>query len=116
MPSSTYNLFAQAMEDRKQILCSYNGYRREICPIILGHRKDGQEVALVYQFCGESSDALPPRGGWKCFWLSKTKDVRLRDGPWRAGSSHEQTQRCVDIVDLDVNPFSPYKPRRRLTR
>jgi len=37
MPSSIYDLFAQAMLERKQIVCTYNGYRRELCPIILGH-------------------------------------------------------------------------------
>jgi hypothetical protein len=38
----------------------------------------------------------------------------LRDGPWHAGDSHNQPQGCVDVVDLDVNPASPYNPKRRL--
>lgn len=114
MPSSTYSLFAEAMAGRKQILCVYDGYPRELCPIVLGHSKE-QEVALVYQFAGGSKDGLPHKGQWKCFHLSKVSDVKLRDGPWRAGSGHNRPQTCVEIVDLDVNPSSPYSPRRRLT-
>jgi hypothetical protein len=34
-------------------------------------------------------------------------------GPLRF-DSHNQPQGCVDVVDLDVNPASPYSPKRRL--
>ena len=115
-PSSTYRLFAQAMTERKQVVCVHDGYRRELCPIILGHKKTGEEVALVYQFGGDSRRGLPPGGDWRCLRLSETSDVLLREGRWRAGSSHRQSQTCVDVVDLDVNPSSPYGPRRRLKR
>jgi hypothetical protein len=111
MSSRSYGLFAKALIERKQIVCIYDGYRRELCPIILGHSK-GQEAALVYQFAGESQSGLSPGGQWKCLRLAKTSDVRLREGPWRAGSSHQRAQACVEDVDLDVNPDSPYNPRR----
>jgi hypothetical protein len=101
------------MAVRKQILCFYDRHRRELCPIVLGHRK-GQEIALVYQFGGGSSKGLRPQGQWKCLLLSKMSGVRLRDGPWHAGSSHQRPQACVEIVDLDVNPSSPYSPRRSI--
>jgi hypothetical protein len=113
VPSSIYDLFRQAMADHKQIVCVYGGFRREICPIILGHSA-GEEKALTYQFGGRSKSGLPPGGEWRCLWLSKVSDVELRDGPWHAGSSHTQPQGCVEIVDFDVNPSSPYKPKRRL--
>jgi hypothetical protein len=113
LPSQTYNLIAQAMSERKQVLCVYDGYRREVCPIVLGHTK-GVEKALVFQFAGESSSALPREGIWKCFDVSKMEAVKLRDGPWRAGTAHRQSQTCVESVDLDVNPESPYRPKRRL--
>jgi hypothetical protein len=48
MPSATYDLFVRAMVERKQILCTYGGYPRQLCPIILGHSQ-GQEKALTYQ-------------------------------------------------------------------
>jgi hypothetical protein len=112
MPSSTYLLFARAMAERKQIVCRYGGYRRELCPIVLGH-KAGQERALTFQFGGGSKSGLPPGGSWKCLSLSGVAEVELRDGPWHAGDRHEQAQSCVEVVDLDVNPKSPYVSRRR---
>jgi hypothetical protein len=113
MPSSAYKLFEQAMTGRKQILCTYNGRPRELCPVILGHSQ-GQEKALTYQFGGDSETGLPPGGEWRCLWLAKIGNVRLRDGAWHAGDRHSLPQGCVEIVDLDVNPVSPYHPRRRL--
>jgi hypothetical protein len=93
-------------------VCVYQGHPRELCPIILGHSLKGEEKALTYQFGGSSNSHLPPGGEWRCLWLSKVSDVALRDGPWHSGSSHTQPQGCVEIVDLDVNPASPYKPKR----
>ena len=101
------------MVERKQILCTYGGYPRQLCPIILGHSQ-GQEKALTYQFGGQSASGLPPRGNWKCLFLARVADVQLRDGPWHTGGRHTQRQRCVQVVDVDVNPASPYNPKRRL--
>jgi hypothetical protein len=113
MPGVAYTLFERAMAERKQVLCTYDGYHRELCPIVLGHCQ-GEERALTFQFGGQSSNSLPLGGQWRCLRLLKVENVRLRDGPWHAGSSHNQPQGCVDSVDLDVNPASPYSPRRRL--
>ncbi|MGN6585678.1 MAG: hypothetical protein ACTHJV_18440 [Rhizobiaceae bacterium] len=115
MPSRTYELFAEAMRDRKQILCLYGGYRRELCPTVLGHSGD-EEKALTFQFAGQSRSGLPRGGEWRCLFLQKVRDVQLRDGPWRSGDSHTQPQGCVETVDLDVNPDSPYNPKRRNDR
>jgi len=112
MASASYELFAKALVERKQIVCFYDGYQRELCPVILGHSK-GQEAALVYQFAGKSRSGLPPGGQWKCLRLAKTSDVQLREGPWFAGSSHQRAQACVEVVDLDVKPASPYNPLGR---
>jgi hypothetical protein len=113
VPSPTYDLFEQAMTKRKQVICTYDGHPRELCPVILGH-SNGEEVALAYQFAGQSNSGLPPGGQWKCLRLSKISNAQLRDGPWHAGSSHTRRQPCVQAVDLDVNPVSPYDPRRRV--
>ena len=114
VPSQVYELFSKAMADRKQVLCLYNGQPRELCPVILGHSK-GQEKALTYQFGGRSGSGLPRTGEWRCLFLDKVSNVQLRDGPWHAGTDHKRSQDCVEIVDLDVNPASPYNPTRRLT-
>jgi hypothetical protein len=111
--SRVYELFAQAIAERKQIVCSYERLPRELCPHILGHTK-GEEVALTYQFGGQSKRGLPPGGEWRCLSLSKVRNVQLRDGRWHAGSRHTRPQPCVEVVDVDVNPKSPYRPRRQL--
>jgi hypothetical protein len=103
------------MRARKQIACVYAGYRREVCPIILG-RSRGEGTALTYQVGGASRSGLPSEGEWRCLRLSRVGEARLRDGPWRSGSGHARPQGCVEDVDLDVNPASPYGPRRRLRR
>jgi hypothetical protein len=112
--SEIYRLFEQAMAERKQIVCTYNGRRRVVCPIILGHSQ-GKERALTYQLAGGSnSRELPREGGWKCLTLSDVSEVQLREGPWYSGDSHKQASRCVEIVDVDINSESPYNPKRRL--
>lgn len=115
MPSTIYRLFERAMRTHKQIICTYDGYTRELCPVILGHTK-GQEKALTYQFAGQSKSGLPPGGEWRCLFLIKINNAQVRDGPWLVGSSHTQPQGCVEIVNIDVNPMSPYHPKRRMSR
>jgi hypothetical protein len=113
MPSRVYTLFAQAMRRRQPIRCRYNGKTRELCPVILGH-SGGEEKALTFQFGGESTTPLPVSGEWRCLFLSKVSDAELCKGAWRSGDSHTRPQACVDEVDLDVNPSSPYSPKCRL--
>ena len=111
--SATYRLFRQAMAELSPVTCAYDGKRREICPIILGY-SDGEEKALVYQFGGESSQGAAGARGWKCLALSKIRHAHMIDGPWHDGPGpHGQAQSCVADVEYDVNPASPYRPRRR---
>lgn len=102
MPSATYALFRTAILGRMQVVCSYKGYHRELCPHVLGHT-EGEEKVLAFQFGGESSKGLPPGGEWRCLFLRQVRNPRLREGAWHAGSSHTRPQVCVEEVDLDVN-------------
>jgi hypothetical protein len=102
MTSATYQLFREAILRRQQIICSYDGCHREVCPHVLGH-SDGEEKALTYQFAGQSTSSLPPAGEWRCLFLNRVRDVRLRGGDWHTGPQHTKTQACVRVVDLDVN-------------
>lgn len=110
--SSTFRIFYQAILERKQLAFVYKGTYREVCPHILGHKK-GKETALVYQFAGESAGGLPPKGQWCCFSLSEITDVKMREGRWHSGGSHQKTQQCVDLVYVDVNVAVPNQPGRR---
>jgi hypothetical protein len=102
MPSPTYQLFREALLNAKQIVCTYKGYRRELCPVIIG-QSDDKEKVLAYQFAGDSSSRLPPGGEWRCLELFKVTEAEMRDGPWHEGKSHATEQRCVKEVDLDIN-------------
>ena len=113
MPSSKYALFEEAMRTGKQVTCMYQGPPREVCPIILGHSQ-GKEKALTYQFAGRSSQGLPAEGAWRCLFLAEVSDIQLREGPWISGSRHTLPSTCVEEVDLDVSPNSPYRPKRRI--
>ena len=78
--SPTYDLFARAIIERRQIVCVYEGHPRELCPIILGHSR-GEEKALTFQFGGSSNSGLPPGGQWRCLWLTKFARSRCATGP-----------------------------------
>jgi hypothetical protein len=73
----------------------------------------GAEKALTWQFDGRSSKG-PVRGQWKCLFLANVSHPGIADAPWQSGGKHRQRQSCVRQVDLDVNPDSPYEPKRRL--
>jgi hypothetical protein len=110
MASPTYQLFLRAMREKQQIVCVYQGHRRELCPILLG-RTGLEEFSLTFQFGGDTSKGrIPSPGDWKCLRLKDIRDVVLREGPWHAGASHSTAQTCMKMVEYDVNPLSPYGP------
>jgi len=100
MRSPTYTLFRNAILTEQQIVCTYEGRPRELCPHILGTNKRGEEVVLAWQFAGESSGRLPQ---WRCLRLAHVRNALPRDGPWHEGGSHRSAQTCVSNIDLDVN-------------
>jgi hypothetical protein len=100
MPSATYALFRDAILGTQQIVCLYDGRRRELCPHIIGTSRGGEEVVLAWQFAGESSGPLPE---WRCLKLANVSEARAREGRWHEGRSHRATQTCVSEIDLDIN-------------
>ena len=100
MSSATYTLFRSAILREQQVMCSYDGRLRELCPHIIGTSKSGEEVVLAWQFGGESSGRLPQ---WRCLRLANVRNARTRAGPWHEGGSHRTEQTCVSEIDLDIN-------------
>jgi hypothetical protein len=113
MPSATHALFLEAMRQKRPIACVYQGYAREICPVMLG-RTSLEEKALVFQFGGSTSKGPIGTPDWKCFKLDEVLDARLTTGRWLAGMEHSQSQSCMKMVEYDVNPDSPYGPAFQL--
>jgi hypothetical protein len=102
MPSEIYVRVWQAVRERKQIVFSYGGAKREACPLILGYDADGEEKVFGFQFGGTTSRGakLP---NWRCFSLASVKMLQVRAGQWQEGTSHKQAQSCVRFVDVDAN-------------
>lgn len=103
MPSAIYQLFRNAIAAEQQVVCTYRGHRREVCPHIIGTGKDGAEVVLAWQFGGTSSQGLPPGGQWRCLRLRNVTHATARNGRWHSGGDHRSTQTCVAEIDDDVN-------------
>ena len=105
MVSANYTLIRDAIANKKQVLATYDGHHRELCPHVIGLNKDGEEQALLYQFSGSSKSGLEPAGSprnWRCVALSRLSNVSTRDGPWYSVSVHTKPQTCVKQVDLEV--------------
>lgn len=102
MPSEVFEIFRKAIAQKKQVVCTYHGLTREVCPHTLGYNHKGGEQSLVYQFAGESSKGLPPGGEWRCLELSLVRVLDVREGPWRTNDNHTRPQTCVARVVLEV--------------
>lgn len=102
MSSANYAIIRDAIQHKKQIIATYDGLVREMCPHCIGRNKEGAEQALLFQFAGGSKKGLPPGGQWRCLELSKLSNVSSRDGPWHTGQSHQKPQTCVKQIDVEV--------------
>src|SRR5258708_35419821 len=99
MPSATYALFRNAILAEQQVVCLYDGRRRELCPHIIGTSKSGEEVVLAWQFFGESSGKLPQ---WRGLKLSNVRDARVRGGRWHESGSHRSEQNGGTDIELAI--------------
>jgi hypothetical protein len=101
----TYALIADAIRNKQQVIATYNGHRREMCPHTLGHGKEGQAQALFYQFGGSSSSGLSAdeRQNWRCIPLAGLSNVEVREGAWHSAPNHTRPQTCVKNVEVEVS-------------
>src|ERR1700730_18195115 len=100
MPSATSHILRNAILAEQQVVCSYGGRTRELCPHIIGTNKSGEEVVLAWQFAGDSSGKLPQ---WRCLRLANVRGARAPIGRCYQGGSHRTEQTCVSKIDLDIN-------------
>lgn len=103
--SNNYELVKRAILTKQQILATYKGHYREMCPHTLGASKTGIRQALFYQFAGESSSGLSPAGSannWRCIPVDELRNVILRDGDWHTAPNHSRAQTCVASIDVEV--------------
>lgn len=108
--ADAYSIIRDAIVAKHQIVATYRGHRREMCPHVLG-TKDGRVRALFYQFGGSSSSGLADRrsvANWRCIPLDQLEDVEVRDGPWYGTAAGTSRQTCVDHVDVEA--FLVWRP------
>lgn len=101
MPSNAYNTIRQAIIDKHQIIATYDGYERELCPHVIG-TKNGREQALFYQFGGYSRSGLAPAGApgnWRCMPIDGLSNISVRPGDWHSAPNHSRPSTCVGEVD-----------------
>jgi hypothetical protein len=60
---AVFKLICRAILERKQLICRYDGFYREVNPHIVGRSK-GMEMVQVYQFAGDTSEDPPPSRCW----------------------------------------------------
>ncbi|MFZ4695860.1 MAG: hypothetical protein ACOYMV_12110 [Verrucomicrobiia bacterium] len=104
MASQIYTLIRSAVVNKQQVIATYGGYIREMCPHVIGF-KNGVEHALFYQFGGETSRGRITHDSphnWRCLELSKLSNVSVRNGEWHTSTRHSERQECVDQVDVQV--------------
>jgi hypothetical protein len=101
--TGTYDVIRQAIIDRKQVACVYNGVYRECCPHAIG-MKANREHVLMFQFAGGSSTRLPATGQWKCMHVDLINEATAQDGDWQTDNEfpYSRTATCIDILDGDV--------------
>ena len=104
MPT-TYELLKQAIVEKKQVVATYDGLRREMCPHQLGTNK-GRVYCLFYQFAGDSGSRPVVDGAlnsWRCMEVDRLVDVSLRDGEWHTAPNFANPANCLDTIDVEVN-------------
>lgn len=103
---STYEIIKDAILNKKQIIATYQGYVRELCPHAIG-TKNGREQALFYQFGGYSSQGRIVPGSpsnWRCLPIDGLSNISVRNGDWHTAGNHSIAQTCVDLIDVEVIP------------
>jgi hypothetical protein len=101
-----YQMIRQAIIDKDIVIATYHGHVREMCPHILGTKRERIQ-SLMYQFAGGSSIGLEPDGSpsnWRCIIVEGLIDVSIRksQGEWHTASNYSRPQTCVDQTGIDV--------------
>src|SRR5205807_10323813 len=100
MPSATYTLFRNAIRAEQQVVCSYGGRTREMCPHIIGTNKNGEEVVLAWQFAGDSSGKLPQ---WRCLRLANAgMPVRAMAAGTRAARTRPSSDASARSISISI--------------
>ncbi|WIM14444.1 hypothetical protein [Enhydrobacter sp.] len=99
----TLEILEQAIRERRCVTGRHKDGERHFAPHAIGFKADGTPAAFVFQYGGETSSRLPPRGEWRCLDLPDLSDLRLNDDRWRTFSNYSLArQTCLAEIALSV--------------
>jgi hypothetical protein len=110
----SYMLVRQAILEKKQVIANYNGYRRDMCPHVLGWKRvkrrgtmpgRREAHALLYQFAGGSRSGLDRDGSpnnWRCVNVAQLTLWPGGAGPAPPPPTESRPQTCVDEIDVEA--------------
>jgi hypothetical protein len=110
-----HDLIHAAIARRRPIAAVYDGYRRLLCPHILGWNRQGRLRVLCYQYGGQSGsglDAAIASGNWRCIALDRLSEVALLEDSWHTAANYSHRQTCVDQVEIDVEDQWKREPQK----
>ncbi len=101
-----YQILAEAIRTKQQVVARYRGEERVFSPHALGTKGAAAHV-LVYQYAGGSQSGLPPGGEWRCLNVEELSEIRLEPGAWRTAENVFNPQTCLDEVEVLADPLPP---------
>ena len=101
---NNYAIIKNAILKKEQIIATYNGHLRKMCPHIIGTKR-GRQQALFYQFGGGSNSGTvtsDSENNWRCIPVDALRNVTAQPGMWHSVGYKSKTQKSVDIIDVEV--------------
>jgi hypothetical protein len=99
--TDTYGLIRAATLARRQVVATYKGHRRELCPHVLG-TKEGRRQALFFQFRGGAHQRYRPAASGAAFPWMGSRMLSFRAGPWHTDVGHQYPETCADRIDVEA--------------
>jgi hypothetical protein len=106
-----YQILADAIANKQQVVAWYHDEERVFSPHALGTKR-GVAHVLVYQYAGGSQSGLPSGGEWRCLDVDELQGIHLQPGAWRTAPNVFNPQTCLDEVDVVADPLPPRTPAR----
>jgi hypothetical protein len=107
-------LLREAILEKRPIYAVYQGFRRWLCPHVLGYKGNRLQL-LAYQYSGESASgaiATPPDPeygppqNWRCMDVAQIESLALlQPGDWFTSIRRGGGQSCVYHVVAQVTDF-----------
>ena len=100
---TVYKIIKNAIENSKCVTLTFDGYKRNLAPHILGSKK-GEKSCLFYQYSGSSKSGLSKNieENWRCLPISKIKNIEINSDEFVSAPNYSKSQTCIDKIDVKV--------------